>query len=451
MDTERIGSREVIEQLPSALQELLARERFCLHKAEVFQDASRDPTFDRRYLPQNCDAFELPCFWVLRKHLYVYGEQTQKTSELRLFEGDGLSERVLFPIHPTSLSHYKSFLSTVDAVDVAKEGLRIWAVPTSSTRTVLAWVNGIPEKAMFVKMSLYSPLFGDRRLHRWRVGGSVGISNLVHDSLQSLPSALGYFPESVGVVPRSMQDGGVIFRSIPEEIKCGSCVVTPLFSLFGGSESHPPLFPAILEQSGMETGQFLEEVLCKSFVRLWLEMSMRFGLFIEAHGQDLMLALLPKMTPSGRFYYRDFEGLQVDWELRRHFGLHEPRNMPNAWSWREAYGTWGYSYGELAWWKLRSSLFGYLHFVLNELDLLLVEWSRRGIVRGPRFEKGDITMMFSRHMLQGIEDMFGVRAAEVYDIYRSVNRFTVFMMRLRRKLIAEASHMKREAVPAMDG
>lgn len=38
---------------PSALQRLMDLERFHFHKAEMFQQLSRDPSFDTRFLPQN--------------------------------------------------------------------------------------------------------------------------------------------------------------------------------------------------------------------------------------------------------------------------------------------------------------------------------------------------------------------------------------------------------------
>lgn len=435
MKSSRTVSDEAIEQLPLSLRKLMALERFSLYKAEVFQPLSRDSKFDARYLPQNCGAIRLPCFWILRKYLYVYGSQTDNAAELKLFRGQGLSERVLFPVHPTSLGYYRQFLSDVGAQDVSEEGLCIWGVPTSSTRTLLAWPNEMPEQALFVKTSLHSPASVNRRLSRRKVACSVGLSALVQSSLESLPGGVSYFPESVGVVPRSMQDSGAIFRSITQELKGGSCLVAPLFSLLGGNEKHTPLFLTILERSGMSPGQFLEDVLCAQFARLWLEMTLRFGLILEAHGQDILLALSSDLVPLGRFYYRDFEGLQVDWELRRRLGLVEPSNMPHAWSWRETYQTWGYRYSDLIWWKLMNSLQLYLQFVLDELDTLLREWQGRGLIRGGNFEKDSVTMIFSQHMMKAVEEMFGARVGVQYNIRYSLNRFVIFLMKLRRELL----------------
>ncbi len=432
---ERTGSDAALRQLPSSLQQQLALERFNLHKPEVFLNTSRDPAFDPQYLPQNCGAFELPCYWIERRHLYVSGAQHHACNEFRFFASAGPNDRVLFPVHPTSVPHYAELLSKLRARDAAKEGLRIWAVPTASVRTFLAWPDHAPDQALFVKTSLHSPILGDRRLHRWRVARSVGLSKLVQDSLAALPAGLSYFPETLGLVPRQMPDSGVIVRSIPLEIKSDRLLVAPLFSLMGGQAAQP-LFLALIEQGRMQPLEFLEDVLCAQFARLWLALTLRFGLILEAHGQDLMLALSLDLQPLGRFYYRDFEGLQVDWELRRALGLSTPEHMPNACAWHETYSTWGYRYGELVWYKYRISLLQYLHFVLHELELMLREWQERGLMRGPRVNEADLTAMFSQQMMKALDEMFGVRVPAEYNIHRSLSRFVLLLMSVRKNLLS---------------
>jgi hypothetical protein len=435
---EWIGSDAALQQLPPSLRQQLALERFNLHKPDVYLNTSRDPAFDPQFLPQNCGVVELPCYWIERRHLYVFGAQEHAGDELGFLAGTGPHDSVLFPIHPTSVPQYAELLSTLRARDAAKEGLRIWAVPTASVRTFLAWPDHAPEQALFVKTSLHSPIVGDRRLHKWRVARSVGLSRLVQDSLAALPAALSYFPETLGLVPRQMPDSGVIVRSIPLEIKTNRVLVAPLFSLMGG-RSAQPLFLALIEQGRVQPLQFLEEVLCARFARLWLDMTLRFGLILEAHGQDLMLALSLERQPLDRFYYRDFEGLQVDWELRHALGLSTPANMPNARTWHETYATWGYRYGELVWYKLRISLLQYLHFVLHELELMMREWQAGGRMRGPRIEEADLTAMFSRQMMKALDELYGVRAQAEYNIHRSLSRFVRLVMSLRKDLLGAYS------------
>ena len=427
---------DVLEQLPRSFQQQLTFERFHLHKPEMFQDRSRDPDFDPKYFPQNCGAVALPCYWIERRHLHVFGAQSRQSDEISFFSGDGPNGAVLFPMHPASVAHYQELLGKVAARDATRDGLRIWGVPTASTRTFLAWPDRMPERALFVKTSLHSPIFGDRRLYTWKIARSVGLSRLVQESLDHLPGGLGYFPEGFGFAPRLMPDSGVIVRSIPEPIKANRLSVVPLFALMGGQHVQP-LFLTLMEQARLRPLEFLEEVLCARFARLWLEMTLRHGLILEAHGQDLMLAISPDLRTIDRFYYRDFEGMHVDWELRHQLGLPTPENMPNSAAWHETYATWGYPAGQLISYKLRISLIHYMHFVLAELEQMLRSWQERGILGGARFNEDELTAMFSRKMMEILQELFAVRVPADYNIHRHLNRFLLQLLNVRKELAGQ--------------
>lgn len=447
MHSRLMGSERIIEQLPLSLQRLLTFERFHQADLEAFQDTSLDPSFDSRYFPQNCGAFQLPCFWIRRKYLYVYGGAPDRRSQMSLSDGDGLEQRMLFPVHPTSLGHYRDFLEYACAENAAADGLRIWAAPTASKRTLLAWPDQAPEKALFIKTSLHSPVSGDRRLHARIVGRSIGNSTLATEAQPMMPDGLCFFPEVMGMIPRVQSDSGAIVRLIPTEIKAGEVVVAPLFSLWGGSGDHRPLFLTILERSGMSAAQFVENVLCAQFAKLWSRTSMECGVLLETHGQDMLLGLSPDLVPMGCFYYRDFEGVSVDWGLRRARGLPEPSVMPRKWLWYDTYGSFGssYRYQQLAWGKVAQSLLHYVHMVLTRLNQALLEWQRDGLIGGTEFESGDLTMMFSRHLARAVEEMSGARFDLEYNIFRhekdreSFYRFTILLMKARKQMMSRSA------------
>lgn len=425
----------VIEQLPPALGDWMALERLHLHKPTIFQSTARDPAFDVRYFPQNCRPFLLPCYWVPRTHLHVRGAQPPAADQLSFLAGESSHERVLFPMHPSAVEEYRTFLSETEARDAVSDGLCIWALPTSSTRTLLVWPDGAAHQAVFIKTSLHSPIFGDRRVSRMKVGRSIGLSKVVTDSHSQLPGTLHFLPEIIGFSPRRTPDSGAVVRLVPREIVDGRVRMAPLFALLGGSQGHEPLLPTLVERSGMEPMRWVEQVLCASFAPLWLEMALRHGLILEAHAQDLLLGLSADGMPSGHFYYRDFEGLQVDWELRRGNGWPAPHDMPNAWAWRETYGTWGYRYCDLLWYKWRISLFDYLHFVLHETESSLREWHQRGLIRGPACAEDELTEIFSGYLFTALEQMFNVRVGPPYNVYRFLNRFLILLAKLRKQAL----------------
>jgi hypothetical protein len=432
---------DVVNQLPLSLQRLLIFERFHLYNTDHYQQRARDPHFDTTYLPQNCGAFRLPCFWVHRRHFYLYSRDPHQANCPSAILGDAPPDHLLFPIHPTALNHYSAFLTRVRAERTSDTGLQVWAVPTASTRTVLAWPDQAPDKAVFFKTSLHSEIFGDRRLGRKQVARSIGLSALVQDSLATLPAGLEFFPEPFGMVPRQMADSGAIVRTIPAQILGGQVHLAPLFSLIGGSATRRPLLLVLLEKSELSPQQLIDELLCAAFARIWLQMSIGHGLHLEAHGQDLLIALSPELTPTGTFLYRDFEGMSVDWDLRRAYGFAQRNPMPLECFWSGTYGSIGYRYQQLNWGKLAQSILYYVSLVLKPLESSLIEWQKSGALRGARFGKGDVIRMFSRCISREIDAIVGRHVDSDCVIYSDAAdratfyRFAIVLMKVRNEVV----------------
>ena len=422
-----------MHQLPPPLRRLMMFERFYLHNTDDLQISSRDLTFDRRYFPQNCSPFELPCFWISRKHFYVEPRGTTPSLAFKLVEGSPTDGRVLFPVHPAELDKYRSYLDRVGARRSDGTGPPVWAVPTSSTRTLLVWPDQEPERALFIKLSLHSPILGDRHIYRRRIQFCTAMSTLIRDSLSALPLELQYLPESLGFTPRQMTDHGVIAREIPADFYDENLLIAPLFSLLGGSPSYQPLFITIVKKTGMSALELVERVFCSHIPRIWLTLALRFGLILELHGQDILLALSKDLTPLDRYFYRDLEGLNVDWDLRRRLGLRSPHYLPGAGDWHNTYASSGSGFpcSSLTFWKLLVNLGAYAHFVLGTLDSLLLKWQENGDIRHSTFSKGDVLRLFSFHVLRTVECMFGVRVSPEHSPARSMRKFVMLLMTLR--------------------
>lgn len=225
-------------------------------------------------------------------------------------------------------------------------------------------------------------------------------------------------------------------RTLPPELLDVRRKLVPMFSLLGGSGRHTPVLRTILERSNDPPLQFVHDVLCEPFARLWLELALKFGWVLEAHGQDLLLEFDSDLTFTGRYHYRDFEGLQVDWELRRALHRPQPARLPNEGSWRETYAGWeGDRFAASVWYKWRMSLLLYLNFVLHETETSVAEWQRKGLVGGSACREDEVTMMFSHSMFAAIERMFGIRVGPAYNIFRSLNRFLILLTRVRRAVL----------------
>lgn len=425
------------EQLPRSIQMFLAFEQQNLWRPERWRNSSVKDQLDRRYLPESGAIFRLPCFWVERKYLYVYGEYERTSTELGIEGGDGPESRVLFPIHPAELPLYADFLRQVRALDTRASGVRLWATPTSSARTVLAWVDGRPESPILAKLSLRSGPFGDRRIQRGRVARSVGLWRLMQGVGGGVPAGIRWFPENLGLVPRMVPSAGVIVRSFPAEIKDGKVIAAALFALMGGSARRSPLLIEMFGSDPRLAWEFIEEVLLMQFAGIWLDLVFRLGVILEAHGQDLLLGLSPAKAKTGLLYYRDFEGLAVDWELRRAKGLAGVCSLPNVCEWYRTYETLGYPLHQLVFWKIRTSLFDYVFLVLAELESALGEWCAGGVLTMTK--PWELTLLFSRHMRRAIQDRFGMNENQDYDIRKDLTRFVKFLMRVRAEVVRASS------------
>lgn len=426
--------QEISEASPKVLQRFLAFEQRNLWKPERFRNGAAVPGFAECYLPERGGVFRLPCYWVPREYLYIYCVHRDHDTDVVIRGGAGLGGRILLPIHPEELRHYREFLADVDAIDAAVEGLCFWATATSSVRTLLVWPEGSPALAFFAKLSLRNHVLGDRRLERKRVAGSVGVSGIIGNCGSALPRGIRFFPEILGLVPRLVVDGGVIFRCIPDEVKRGDVIPAPLFSLIGGSEGYPPLLMQFLELGRSVPREALENVLLRKFADIWVELVFGFGFILEAHGQDLLLALSADLLPTGDLYYRDFEGLAVDWALRRARGLPEA-TLPHAFDWFSTYETWGYPMYQLVSKKMLVSLFDYVHLVLAEVESALLQWQTDGLMIGERIHEGELTFLFSRYLRRAIREKFGMTEGEEYDVRPQLSRFVKFLMRVRREVL----------------
>lgn len=422
-------------ELRESLRVFLRFEQQNLWRAGRFRYPSAQAGAEAWYLPERSPTFRLPCFRVRRKHVYVYGKQDSADGGMRIVEGDGADGTVLFPIHPAELGHYREFLDHVRAEDAAQRGVCLWATPTSSTRTLVVWPEGRPDAAVFAKLSLQSHLLGDRRLTRGRVAGSVGLSSLVQQCRGELPLGVSFLPESLGFTPRYIPESGVVFRFLPEEIRDGTVLLAPIFALMGGSVQSPSLLVQLLENGRSSTWEALREMLLSGFARIWVDLVFDLGLILEAHGQDLLLGLAPDLAPKGGFYYRDFEGLTVDWGLRRARGIRDPECMPHASEWFCTYETWGYPLYQLVSHKLLISLFDYLHLFLVDLESVLRSLPGNGVTAERCLQEGTLTYQFSYHLRNVIYEKFGMREAHEYDVHSHLARFVKFLMRVRGEIV----------------
>ena len=430
-----------LEQLPSSLRGFVRFEQQGLWRPKKFRTAGADRSGIGPYLPECGAVFGLPCFRVGGVAVIGRAEVLQRFEESAVRVGSSGNRDVVFPVHPAALAQGAELLARRLAGDALIHGHRWWATATSSVRTLLAWSEMESQAPCLVKLALGSSELGDRTLTLEKVAHSVGVSRCVETSLARLPGDIRFFLEPLGLVPRWHPKGGVVLRTIPPEILSGRVLPMPLFALMGGCDGGVPVLLQWMQRTAIGARELLEGVLLARFARIWIDLVFDEGLILEAHAQNLLLAVSAQLEPLGSFYYRDFEGMAVDWALRRARGMPTPE-LPQSCKWFDTYETWGYPLYQLVSVKLMVSLFDYLNLVLGELEAAVLEWQAQGRVTGRTLRAGELTGSFSGYLRQVIWEKFAVREESEYDVRHDLKRFVKFLLRVRREVMWAHGHVR---------
>lgn len=172
------------------------------------------------------------------------------------------------------------------AIARAPAGAELEAAVTSSIRTLLVWGAGAPH---FVKLGLPRVVAGEARaLGLTHARRAVDATQLL-DALG--PVGFSICREPFAMVPKRAPLAGLIVRQVPR----GRW--RPFFALTHSSARLP-------------VG--LQRRLLEGAVKAWLRAAIDFGLSLELHAQNLLVQVDARGLPTGRFGYRDLDGLTAD-------------------------------------------------------------------------------------------------------------------------------------------
>ncbi|MBY0413828.1 MAG: IucA/IucC family protein, partial [Bdellovibrionales bacterium] len=224
---------------------------------------------DNFYKPENQNVFEIKTYWINEADLDAFTTTNvdPKLKGIMYREVNGVKQWRLI-VHPESENFYKNI------TDKGSRAKNFLATATSSSRTLVVWPEGKPELAFFGKLSLDSEIAGVvRTIFGAEIARSVGTSELLDTISADLPSSFKYFPESIGIMPKGQEKGGMIIREIPADIKSGEKKFLPLFSLYGECEKcgKKPLLIDMINRSGMPADKFITEKIISPFLDQWID------------------------------------------------------------------------------------------------------------------------------------------------------------------------------------
>lgn len=267
--------------LPASLREWLDAEQRFVHRRvdAALLEAGTHDALDARFWPEARATLLLPSVWLADEALETFGGRGAPRGLTR--RRRGRTER-LFLWHPAVADRLGSLGGS--------RGPRLFAAVTSSSRTLLCWpAEGDALEPFFAKLSVPLELAGAPRTitahhaRRW-----TDVDALV----RRLPSRLRFVSEPLGLVPRAAPDFGLVVRAV------SSGRWRPFFAF-----THPRAAPM---------NERVATTLLTQVVDVWLHAAVELGLGLELHAQNLLVEVDGSERPTGRFAYRDLDGVTAD-------------------------------------------------------------------------------------------------------------------------------------------
>jgi hypothetical protein len=365
------------DQLPEPVATWMRYEQGYLDRGlnTAVIDSPAKNTQDQRFSPEQGRTFKVKSYWidVDDAHAFV-GTAMEPWLRAKLVDRSGGRTRVRFVVHPESEALY------AEALKNARRGPDLNATATSSSRTLLVWDQGDAERPFFAKTSLDVDIGGLRRNIPFKETlRSVGYSEALGADPDSLPDDFQFFPEVMAAIPRGMKTGGMVIRSIPEEVRTGRARVMPLFSLYAAPpDGGDPILARMIRQSGESPEAFVRDRLVRPFARLWFRLVLEQGAMLSPHAQNVLLEVGADGLPTGRFFYRDLGDTAIDLKYRKQIGRRNPRRLPRI---ADRFDT-DYRTGDKVSSRFANATTYYAEGFLYNIDQRLPGWAKRTII-GP--------------------------------------------------------------------
>jgi hypothetical protein len=298
-----------LENLPKVYQSLINSEQLFNDRVEntnVFASIMQNDV-DPKYLPEKQPVFKLDKVLVPVSDLTIVDTSDGKFTKMMTVRVKGKEYIPLF-IHPESKELYQMELDTLSPT---KE---YYATPLSSHRSMVIWDETIPEKPLYVKLSLNKKIGEDLRiLTSGQIERAAAISYLLKTmDLKALQKKGIYFIDEPFHMYIKRNNTGYSVRAMPSFPE-GSELM-PMFTLYSKKGGQPRLVKMI-EESGLPAKTVVREQLMNPLLSHMSELFFEHGFVGDLHEQNVAIRLQDgKFT--GEIYYRDLAGFDINQEMR---------------------------------------------------------------------------------------------------------------------------------------
>lgn len=332
------GAQDSIQGLDPIYTEFILAEM-----ANSYQ--AKDSTVDPRYRGQTLEPFKVGYLEIPAERLHL--ETSSVNSRIlqeHFYVPQTNQQKIRFYIHPDSEHLYQPLIK-----EFGFKGF-YWALPTASTRSVLAWDPNRPHiEPLFLKLSLAQ--IQDRMsriIPGWEVRRSVRLTNLIDSDLRSgrvKGGNVSLIPEVSGAYVKSeeglayyvdrdqgkVSEHGYIMRDASFIKKHQGKRIVPMFWLFSQvNGGEPPIiqmwkksesYRLLPGQPKESFARFLFQDFFQPFVRMNLPLMVKQGIVPQIHGQNVVLILNEQNGKIEAIYHRDIGSMKTDYRLRWIEGL----------------------------------------------------------------------------------------------------------------------------------
>lgn len=287
-------------------------ERYVDEGSRTYSPFSHQSEVELQYQPINkIKSFEVPCLLIPKESVTIYLDNP----DVKLLNHYIQKDTVLFPIHPEIFE---------DTRIIFMEELRkflassICVSPTASTRTVMTMetkADTIP--IHFIK--LHYPRQISRFIRRLRENTIQNCLETSKDLKNLSIENFAYLPETIGMTYGSGPDswGFIIRETDPRPKLDNKRYLLPLFSLYSQDLNYPNDFPLLIQLIKFlneDPKTFTLNHIMKPIIQIWCTALKERGLVFEMHGQNTLLELDSRLSPT-RIIYRDLD-VYIDPEIR---------------------------------------------------------------------------------------------------------------------------------------
>ena len=270
----------------------------------------RSNTVRPAYRPERRNVWPQDVVWLPAGQARTYGPLTEGFHQAFGYDP---ADRVPLCLHPQAPAAHHQLAALHGRQPLGE----VWATPTASYRSVVAWRRTRPP--VVLKLSIGAVIGRTRRRLRENQIARAVLMTAIFDTIPRTHCdklRLDWFCDPAGMV-ETLSGHGWLLRRFPRTIaEDRDRVLVPMFSLISKRGEAPPLLVELIRRSGRNPEAFVIDELITPYVEAAAYLLFVQGIQVEAHTQNTLVELDAGTALTGRVVFRDLSDTSLSIPLR---------------------------------------------------------------------------------------------------------------------------------------